>query len=511
MAPDGSSSAHSHTRRSVLKTAAGTLSIAAVGSLSGCQGLGGESDSGGESWPVATRLDSVPDGVWAAQYIHVGDLLSDPATSALADAYFARQTQDEDYKGPTTLSEARQQFDEVAPVSIDGLHEIIQFNDGLVPVPVVGAPGETQMKRGTLLWTDWEASAFVDGIEDQSGGVSLIEQTYQGQTMYVPESDGRFAQLFNFGVLGDGRYVFGDRTSVENTIDVVAGGASPVSGTIRDSLGAAPAGPIQIASDVQQQRLQEFLDERPAPPATPGLGPALMVDIKRVFGSLYVDGTTRGVDVTFDAESSDTASAVRAAIQTSLDGARQSRPPEDPLRGVLADLSVTASGSTARLTYETSVSEVEGLAEDLGTYQPPPPTPYRASQESATPNTTLDAPPEVQEYLAGVSNASSVTDHTGQEQVTVQVGAEGNGGAFAFSPPALRIDAGTTVTWEWTGEGGAHNVVADGETLESTFESGAVVAEAGHTFEQTFDSSGVVLYYCAPHRTLGMRGAIIVE
>ncbi|MFT4923050.1 MAG: nitrite reductase (NO-forming), partial [Haloarculaceae archaeon] len=32
-----------------------------------------------------------------------------------------------------------------------------------------------------------------------------------------------------------------------------------------------------------------------------------------------------------------------------------------------------------------------------------------------------------------------------------------------------------------------------------------------HTFEQTFDSSGVVLYYCAPHRTLGMRGAIIVE
>jgi halocyanin-like protein len=100
----------------------------------------------------------------------------------------------------------------------------------------------------------------------------------------------------------------------------------------------------------------------------------------------------------------------------------------------------------------------------------------------------------------------TTVDARDQDEVTVTVGAEGNGGAFAFDPPALRVDPGTTVVWQWSGDGGAHNVVAE----DGTFESGPPAAEAGATFEHTFEEAGVYKYISAPHRGLGMKGAVVV-
>ena len=75
------------------------------------------------------------------------------------------------------------------------------------------------------------------------------------------------------------------------------------------------------------------------------------------------------------------------------------------------------------------------------------------------------------------------------------------------SPPVLRVRTGTTVVWEWTGNGGGHNVAFD----DSDIESDDVSIEQGRTFEHTFDAAGTYRYYCAPHHSLGMRGVIIVE
>ena len=109
-------------------------------------------------------------------------------------------------------------------------------------------------------------------------------------------------------------------------------------------------------------------------------------------------------------------------------------------------------------------------------------------------------------WMSDVGNYSEVADATGQSEVTITVGAQGNGGAFAFGPPAVQVDPGTTIIWEWNGEGGQHNVVAEeGGELESE-----LTAEAGFTFEQTFDSEGVIKYFCQPHRALGMKGVVVV-
>jgi len=112
--------------------------------------------------------------------------------------------------------------------------------------------------------------------------------------------------------------------------------------------------------------------------------------------------------------------------------------------------------------------------------------------------------PQFGDWFRGTSNFDGAVDRAGQDEVTVRVGAEGNGGNLAFAPAAVRVSTGTTVVWEWTGQGGLHNVVEQDGAFESELRN------ADYTFEQTFTEPGTVLYLCSPHRSQGMRGAVVV-
>jgi halocyanin-like protein len=109
-------------------------------------------------------------------------------------------------------------------------------------------------------------------------------------------------------------------------------------------------------------------------------------------------------------------------------------------------------------------------------------------------------------YLSDTGNYDgTVVDERGADQVTVDVGASGNNGPFAFEPAAVRVDPGAEVVWEWTGEGGQHNVVDEAGGFESD-----LTAEAGFTYSRTVDEPGVTKYFCAPHKSLGMKGVVVV-
>jgi len=119
----------------------------------------------------------------------------------------------------------------------------------------------------------------------------------------------------------------------------------------------------------------------------------------------------------------------------------------------------------------------------------------------------------VVEYLTSEDETEnfdgSFVDETGADEVVIEVGAPGNGANYAYAPPAVTISTGTTVSWEWTGEGGSHNVVS---ADDSDFElSSGSPQEQREPFTQTFEESGVAFYYCSPHRTLGMKGGVVVE
>ncbi|MFC4990442.1 halocyanin domain-containing protein [Saliphagus infecundisoli] len=107
------------------------------------------------------------------------------------------------------------------------------------------------------------------------------------------------------------------------------------------------------------------------------------------------------------------------------------------------------------------------------------------------------------DWFNDVDNYDGVVDHTGENEVTVRVGAGQEG--YQFDPAAIAVDTGTTVVWEWTGDGGGHNVVAD-----DSFES-EIQTDEGATFDQTFEEAATYEYYCSPHVNQGMKGAIVVE
>ena len=105
-------------------------------------------------------------------------------------------------------------------------------------------------------------------------------------------------------------------------------------------------------------------------------------------------------------------------------------------------------------------------------------------------------------------NVGSYEDARGESEVTVSVGAGDQG--LAFDPTQLWVDTGTTVTWEWTGAGGAHNVVTvEGE---ADLDSGDPVGEEGATYEYevTEDDAGITHYHCVPHTDVGMHAGLAV-
>ncbi len=135
----------------------------------------------------------------------------------------------------------------------------------------------------------------------------------------------------------------------------------------------------------------------------------------------------------------------------------------------------------------------------------PTATPTATPTETATELAVEDI--DYGDWFADTDNFDGTTaDARGGSDVTVAVGAEGNGGAFAFDPPAVWVDPGTTVRWEWTGEGGTHNVVE----REESFASGDPTDDPSTTFERTFEDEGLYKYFCTPHQSLGMKGAVVV-
>jgi len=164
-----------------------------------------------------------------------------------------------------------------------------------------------------------------------------------------------------------------------------------------------------------------------------------------------------------------------------------------------AGASATAATGTATAQEETP----EGGGTPAGTEDG-----TATGTEAGSPAAGGGGPPDFGGFLDDVGNFDgSVTDARGQDQVSVAVGAQGNGGAFAFDPPAIHVDNGATVVWEWTGEGGGHNVVEEGGDV---IDSGEPVATGGETYEVTFDTDGIYNYVCEPHVSLGMKGSVVV-
>ena len=111
---------------------------------------------------------------------------------------------------------------------------------------------------------------------------------------------------------------------------------------------------------------------------------------------------------------------------------------------------------------------------------------------------------------ASSGNVGSYQDARGESEVTVQVGAGDQG--LAFDATLLWVDPGTTITFEWTGNGGAHNVQTVDGGGPAGLDSGDPVGEEGATYEYetSEEDAGITHYHCVPHTSVGMHGGLAV-
>ncbi|HVX41264.1 MAG TPA: plastocyanin/azurin family copper-binding protein [Gemmatimonadaceae bacterium] len=86
-------------------------------------------------------------------------------------------------------------------------------------------------------------------------------------------------------------------------------------------------------------------------------------------------------------------------------------------------------------------------------------------------------------------------------------------GDASFSPAALTVSSGTTVTWQWTCSNDGYGGTVGCVTHTVTFDDGSNIASAAQdsgTFNRTFNTAGTFKYHCAIHGS-SMSGEVIVK
>ncbi|MFD1515583.1 plastocyanin/azurin family copper-binding protein [Halomarina rubra] len=227
---------------------------------------------------------------------------------------------------------------------------------------------------------------------------------------------------------------------------------------------------------------------------------------------------------------------VRALVDENLEGAT----PGDPLfeSSIRSDgtFEWTAPDVDGVVPYVCEPHEGSGMKGALAIGDVPTttdPTTATPAPED-TPEPVTEEPPETSDpwdddfdgALADTENYDgTVADETDTDSVTVEVGAGwGDEDQYGFTPPAVRVTAGTTIEWVWRSSG--HNVHAtagaefesiiqtEGDTFEWVVPSDLGSGETTGTATETATPTGtpdVVEYQCDPHAGMGMVGVIVVE
>lgn len=134
-------------------------------------------------------------------------------------------------------------------------------------------------------------------------------------------------------------------------------------------------------------------------------------------------------------------------------------------------------------------------------------------------DSSVDSLVETSDSLVDSSDADSLPDTTVVETDAVEAPGPTivtiiNG---AFVPNPVSIHVGDTVRWEWSVSG--HSVTSGTDCVPdnkfcSPFNTNCgdgVTSPAGSSYEHTFTSEGPFPYFCFPHCSTGMIGAVNVS
>jgi len=304
--------------------------------------------------------EAVPEDGDAVIYADVTTVLDDEGVRTLTNAYLDQQSEYEYYDGPTDFEDALSAFEDEADFDVSQITEATTFFG-------YGDAGTVDNSyAGVRLEIDITVDDLVEALED-SGDDEFDEEAYGGQTVYVSADEQTWV-----GVLSaDGSIVAGTEDAVKDTIDLTNGDEDPMDEELQSAYDGARSAPFRFAARVPSTGEDELLPEATEQPSGDGeYDLSVFDDVETVAGSVYRDGTLRGMEVDFNAEDADTAADLAELLEdlqsdwvAALEDSGSDEQAVDDAVTILEEVTIEQSDATVTVGLEKEIDELEGLIE----------------------------------------------------------------------------------------------------------------------------------------------------
>ena len=280
--------------------------------------------------PGGPALDSVPEEADAVAYANAWTF-TQGSSQGVADGLLSITNESlPGYTGPASLEEAVSAL-ESAGLDPAGLRSVTAFG-------AYGPDGGPSAYRGVVLKTTWSETTILSAL---GGSVDAYEErTYNGKTVYVDsDAEGEFRAV---AVLGPDRYVLGNVSAVEDSVDATVEGGQSMDGDLRSGFRSLPRGPIRFSATTPERF--------PGSDIAPRSVTDTVADVDTVGGVYYPDDRDVTVELSVRARDADSAAAMEPALSDGLAYAK-GRAPSDS-RSLVESATVSRSGRT--LTVDVS-------------------------------------------------------------------------------------------------------------------------------------------------------------
>lgn len=347
-------------RRTFIRQGIGLTALVSTGSLAGCST---------ESIPLvgngSSVAQSVPESADSLVYADVDVILEDEGVRTLTNTYLDQQSEYEYYDGPTSLEEW------ISTVEDESNFDVTTIDRATVFAEFGGESYETY---------DPEYGAAIGAVEvtledlresvEEGFDQSLSETEYNGQMVFEAEDED-----FWVGSLpSEGGVAVGTEDGVKDAIDVAQGDEDAVASDLADAFSGTRDSPFRFAS-----RVPDTGQDEPIPEETTRYDDGEEVtydltvfdDIELVSGSVYRDGTLRGMAVSFTADSSDTAGELAELLQEMQDEYASMWEGTDDdvandIASILREVEISQDGATVTSSLEKEIEELDSLIEEYG-------------------------------------------------------------------------------------------------------------------------------------------------
>jgi hypothetical protein len=341
----------SATPRSTRRLALLAVGLSALLVTAGCSGaIGGlGADGDGDGGP---HVDSVPASAEYVAYVDAAGVASDDSLTAIANAALdARSEEDED---------------DDAPEDVEAMFEQAENDSGLDPTRVAdvtsfGTTAETPMADGDdrgssamVLSTSYTEDELVTAMEERDA--ELSEESYGDSTLYAYEGDEDYEGVL--AALGDGTFALGDRSAVEQVLDVRAGDAAALDGDLKSTF-----------EETDDDAYVRFAMATPSDETSAEVAESAPMEASALENVTHVSGSFATGDGNVTTTIRLTAASADDAQQAYdlVDGAVSlySSTSDGEVRDALEAVSVEQNGDTVTVTHSDTVENVEALVETV--------------------------------------------------------------------------------------------------------------------------------------------------